>query len=154
MGRGLKFFLSLHGNTPAKTFINMGPKHAQLLYWNGNFTFILVIIKLCDMLNIKSYGKRSDANCFESISEPRLVWIEKFVLWLHCWNRFNVQHDCGFLSKEIYLALTHTDITFVILIRDLLQHNVQKSILLVSFKLVSWRADLVTTDSYLVAIIW
>ena len=137
----------------------MGPQHAQLLYWKGNSTFILVIIKLCDMLNIKSYGKRSclrksDANCFESISEPRLVWIEKFVLWLHCWNRFNVQHDCGFLSKEIYLALTHTDSTFVILIRDLLQHNVQKSILLVSFKLVSWRADLVTTDSYLVAIIW
>ena len=82
------------------------------------------------------------------------MWIEKFVLWLHCWNRFNVQHDCGFLSKEIYLALTHTDSTFVILIRDLLQHNVQKSIVLVSFKLVSWRADLVTTDSYLVAIIW
>ena len=59
-----------------------------------------------------------------------------------------------FFSKETYLALTHTINTFVILIRDLLQHNVLKSILLVSLKLVSWRADLVTTDSYLVAIIW
>ena len=63
------------------------------------------------MLNIKSYGKgirlrKSDANCFESISDPRLVWMDKFVLWLHCWNRYNVQHDCGLLSKETYLALT------------------------------------------------
>ena len=49
--------------------------------------------------------------------------MEKFVSWLHCWNRYNVQHDCGFLSKETYLALTHTVSTFVILIRDLLQHK-------------------------------
>ena len=45
----------------------MGPKHAQLLNWKGNSTFILVIIKLWDMLNIKSYGKgirlrKSDAS--------------------------------------------------------------------------------------------
>ena len=80
--------------------------------------------------------------------------MEKFVSWLHCWNRYNVQHDSGFLSKEIYLALNHIVSTFVILIRDLLQHNVLKSILLVSFKLISWRADLVITDSDLVVIIW
>ena len=69
------------------------------------------------MLNIKSYGKgirlrKSDANCFESINDPRLVWMEKFVSWLYCWNRYNVQHDSGFLSKETYLALTHTVSTF------------------------------------------
>ena len=131
----LKFkFSSLHRNTPAKALIYMGPMHAQLLNWKGTSTFILVIIKLWDMLNIKSYGKgirlrKSDANCFESINDPRLVWMEKFVSWLHCWNRYNVQHDCGFLSKETYIALTHTVSTFVILIRDLLQHNVLKSIL-------------------------
>ena len=97
-GRGMKFiFLPLHRNTPAKAFLNMGPKHAQLLNWKGNSTFILVIIKLCDMLNIKSYG----------ISDPRLVWMEKFVSWLHCWNRYNVQHDSGFLSKEIYNIQSH-----------------------------------------------
>ena len=55
--------------------------------------------------------------------------MEKFVSWLHCWNRYNVQHDCGFLSKETYIALTHTVSTFVILIRDLPQHNVLNSIL-------------------------
>ena len=59
VGEGAEvFFLSLHRNTPAKAFINMGTKHAQLLNWKGTSTFILVIIKLWDMLNIKSYGKR------------------------------------------------------------------------------------------------
>ena len=91
------------------------------------------------MLNIKSYDKgirlrKSDANCFESINDPRLVWMWKFVSGLHCWNRYNVQHDCGFLSKETYIALTHTVGTFVILIRDLLQHNVLKSILTNKFQ--------------------
>ena len=91
------------------------------------------------MLNIKSYSKgirlrKSDANCFESISDARLVWMEKFVSWFHCWNRYNVQHDSLFLSKETYLALTHTVSTFVILIRDLLQHNVLKSILTGKFQ--------------------
>ena len=36
------------------------------------------------------------------------VWIEQFVSWLHSWNRYNVQHDSGFLSKEAYISLTHT----------------------------------------------
>ena len=97
----------------------MDPKHAELLNWKGTSTFILVIIKLCDMLNIKSYGKgirlrKSDANCFESVINPRLVWMEQFVSWLHCWNRCNVQHDSVFLSKEtyiIYIAHTHTTLS-------------------------------------------
>ena len=64
------------------------------------------------MLNIKSYGKgirlrKSDANCFEGIHDPRLVWMEKFVSWLHCWTRYNIQHDSGCLSKETYITLTH-----------------------------------------------
>ena len=91
------------------------------------------------MLNINSYGKgirlrKSDANCFERINDPRLVWMEKFVSWLHCCNRYNIQHDSGFLSKETNLTLTHTVSTFVILIRDLLQHNVLKSILTGKFQ--------------------
>ena len=60
--------------------------------------------------------------------------MDKFVSWLHCWNRYNVQHDSVFLSKEAYIALTHTDSTFVILIRDLMQHNVLKSILTGKFQ--------------------
>ena len=74
---------------------------------------------------------KSDANCFESVSDPQLVWMEK---WLHCTNRYNVHHDSGFLSKETYLALTHTVGTFVILIKELLQHNVLKSILTGKFQ--------------------
>ena len=60
--------------------------------------------------------------------------MDKFVSWLHCWNRYNVQHDYGCLRKEKYLALTHTVSTFVILIRDLLQHNVLKSIITAKFQ--------------------
>ena len=46
------------------------------------------------MLNIKSYGKevrlrKSDANCFETVSDPWLEWMEQFVSWLHCWNQYN-----------------------------------------------------------------
>ena len=97
------------------------------------------------MLNIKSYGKgirlrKSDANCFESLSDPRLVCMEKFVSWLHCWNRYHVQHDSGFLSKETYLSLTHTLGIFVILIRELLQHNVLKSIITGKFQTDQWES--------------
>ena len=54
--------------------------------------------------------------------------MEPFVSWLHCWNRYT------FLGKETYLTLTHTVSTLVILIRDLLQHNVLKSILTGKFQ--------------------
>ena len=54
--------------------------------------------------------------------------MEQFVSWLHCCNRYNVQHDSGVFSKETYPALTHTVGTFVILIRELQQPNVLKSI--------------------------
>ena len=84
--QNVRLALNIFDDSPAKALINMGHKHAQLLNWKGTYIylFILVIIKLWDMLNIKSYGKeiylrKSDANCFESISDPRLVWIEKFV---------------------------------------------------------------------------
>ena len=38
------------------------------------------------------------------------------------------------MSKETYISLTHTVGTFVILIRELLQHNILKSILLGKFQ--------------------
>ena len=75
--------------------------------------------------------RKSDANCF---SDPRLVWMGPFVSSLHCWNRYNVQHVSGVLSKETYLALIHTVSTSVILIRELLQHNVLKSIITGKFQ--------------------
>ena len=71
--QNVRLALNFFDDSTAKALINMGPKHAQLLNWKGTSTFILVIIKLWDMLNIKSYGKgirlrKSDANCFESIN--------------------------------------------------------------------------------------
>ena len=54
------------------SLVNMGHKHAELFSWKGTSTFILVIIKLWDMLNIKSCGKgiclrKSDTNCLERV---------------------------------------------------------------------------------------
>ena len=60
--------------------------------------------------------------------------MEQFVSWLYCWNQDNVQHDSGVLSKETYQTLTHTVCILVILIRELLQHNVLKSILTGKFQ--------------------
>ena len=55
--KNVRMALKTFDDSTAKELINMGPKHAQLLNWKGTSTFILVIIKLWDMLNIKSYGK-------------------------------------------------------------------------------------------------
>ena len=63
-----------------------------------------------------------------------LVWMKQFVSWLHCWNLNNDHHVSGFFSKETYLALTHIVSIFVILIRELLQHNVLKSIITGKFQ--------------------
>ena len=60
--------------------------------------------------------------------------MQQFVLLLHCWNPYNVQHKSGSLSKETYLAFIHTVGTFVILIREMLQRNVLKSILTSKFQ--------------------
>ena len=70
--------MTIFDDSTSKAMINMGPKHAERLNWKGTSTFILVILKLCDMLNIKSYGKgirlrKSGANCFKSAYDPILV---------------------------------------------------------------------------------
>ena len=48
--QNVRLALKIFDDSTAKTLINMGPKHAQLLNWKGTSTFILVIIKLWDML--------------------------------------------------------------------------------------------------------
>ena len=78
----VRLALKIFDDSTAKALINMGPKHAQLLNWKGTSTFILVIIKLWDMLNIKSYGKgirlrKSDANCFEGINDSRETSLQR-----------------------------------------------------------------------------
>ena len=81
------------------------------------------------MLNVKFYNKglrlcKKDANVFDSVSDDRMEWMERFVVWLNVWKSYNTQHDSGFLSKESFLALSHTVSTFVRMIRDLLSNDV------------------------------
>ena len=55
VGRGLKFNFFYHymGIHQLRHLLIWVP--SMLLYWKGNSTFILVIIKLCDMLNILNH---------------------------------------------------------------------------------------------------
>ena len=88
----------------AKALLNLGQKHMDLVNWLGTSKFISTIIKLWDMLNVKSYNKglrlrKEDANVFDSVSDDKLEWMERFVVWLNVWKFYNTQHDSGFLSK-------------------------------------------------------
>ena len=63
----------------------MGPKHAEILNWKGSSTSILVIIKLWEMLNNKSYGewirlKKSDGSKRHSLQAVELSqWFQAAV---------------------------------------------------------------------------
>ena len=78
--------------------------------------------------------RKEDANVFDSVSDDRLEWMERFVVWLNVWKSYNTQHDSGFLSKETFLALSHTVSTFVIMIRDLLSNGVLDYVLTGKFQ--------------------
>ena len=137
--QNVRLALKIFDDTTAKALLNLGPKHTNLLNWLGTSKFISTIIKLWDMLNVKSYNKglrlrKEDANVFDNVSDDRLEWMERFVVWLNVWKSYNTQHDSGFLYKETFLALSHTVSTFVIMIRDLLSNGVLDYVLTGKFQ--------------------
>lgn len=93
--------------------------------WNGTALFIDIILKLWNILNVKSVSKGwskrlEDAFPFYKSNDKRLEWMSHFILWLKRWKEFNDINGEGFLTKETYLALSHTVTTIVQLIQYLL----------------------------------
>ena len=137
--QNVRLALKLFDDTTAKALLNLGPNNTDLVNWHGTSKFISTIIKLWDMLNIKSYNKglrlrKEDANVFHSVSDDRLEWMEKFAVWLNAWKSYNTQHDSGFLTKETFIALSHIVTTFVIMIRDLITNGVLDYVLTEKFQ--------------------
>ena len=84
----------------------------------------------CKVLQLR----KEDANVFDSVSDDRLEWMERFIVWLNVWKSYNTHHDSGFLSKETFLAISHTVGTFVIMIRALLSNGVLDYVLTGKFQ--------------------
>ena len=60
--------------------------------------------------------------------------VDTFVLWFSVWYTYEAQHDSGFLTKETYLALSHTVTTFVIIINNLLGNGVMQNVITGKFQ--------------------
>ena len=65
----------------------LGPDCEKLSNWNGTSLFIDIILKLWNMLNVKSVSKGwskrlEDAFPFYNITDKRLEWMSEFALWI------------------------------------------------------------------------
>ena len=66
---------------------SFGPDCEKFSNWNGTSRFIDIIIKLWNMLNVKSVSKGwskrlEDAFPFYNITDKRLQWMSEFALWI------------------------------------------------------------------------
>ena len=103
----------------------LGPDCEKLSYWNGTSLFIDIILKLWNMLNVKSeskgWSKRlEDAFPLYNITDKRLEWMSEFALWIKRGKGYNDKNGVGFITKDTYLSLSHTVTTLVHLIHYLL----------------------------------
>ena len=98
----------------------------SILSNNRDVVFIDIILKLWNMLNVKSVRKGwnerlEDAFPFYNITDKRLEWMSEFALWIKRGKEYNNKNEEGFLTKDTYLSLSHTVTILIHLIHYLLK---------------------------------
>ena len=85
--QNVKLALHIFNETNVAAFKCLGPDCEKLSNWNGTSLFIDIILKLWNMLNVKSVSKGwskqlEDAFPFYNITDKRLEWMSVFALWI------------------------------------------------------------------------
>ena len=78
-----------------------------------------------------------DAKPITSVDDQRFEWLKKLSEWLEAWKQYSNTNSTGFLTRETYTALQHTDTTvttLVALYKELLQHYKLRYILTGKFQ--------------------
>ena len=90
-------------------------------------------------MNVKNTTKGlhkllDDAKVIDNVNDERIDWLNKFSCWLKLWHNGITKRKEGHLSKETFVALTHTVDTLILLIKDLLEQQQFKYVLLGKFQ--------------------
>ena len=137
--QNVKLALRIFHETNVAALKCLGPDCDKLSNWNGTSLFIDIILKLWNMLNVKSVSKGwskrlEDAFPFYNITDKRLEWMSEFALWIKRGKEYNDKNGEGFLTKDTYLSLSHTVTTLVHLIHYLLTDCDMSYVLLGKFQ--------------------
>ena len=108
--QNVKFALRIFNESNVAALKCLGPDCEKLSNWNGTSLFIDIILKLWNMLNVKSVSKGWS---------KRLEWMSEFALWIKRGKEYNDKNGEVFLTKDTYLSLSHTVTTLVHLIHYL-----------------------------------
>ena len=117
----------------------LGPQTAALDNGEGTASFINIIVKFWNIVNVKNTTKGlhkllNDAKVIDNVNDERIDWLNKFSCWLKLWHNGVTKRKEGHLSKEAFVALTHTVDTLILLIKDLLEQQQFKYVLLGTFQ--------------------
>ena len=91
----------------------LGPQTDASDNWNGTSSFINIIVKFWNIVNVKNTTKGlhkllDDAKVIDNVNDERIDWLNKFSCWLKLWHSGITKRKEGHLSKETFVVLTHT----------------------------------------------
>ena len=107
--------------------------------WKGTAFFIIIIVKFWNIVNVKNTTKGlhkllNDAKVIDNVNDEIIDWLNKFSCWLKLLHNDITKRKEGHLSKETSVALTHTVDTLILLIKDFLEQQQFKYVLLGKFQ--------------------
>ena len=87
--------------------------------WKGTASLINIIVKFWNIVNVKNTTKGlhkllDDAKVIDNVNDERIDRLNKFSCWLKLWYNGITKRKKGHLSKETFVALTHTVDTLIL----------------------------------------
>ena len=124
--QNVKLALKIFADTNAAALKCYGPTMEKLKNWEGTSSFISVICKWWNIVNVHHPYKgrntrNADAEPIRTSDDSRLDFLLDMAKWLDHWSDCNKQSNEGFLTEDTYFALAHTLRSLVELVIHLLQ---------------------------------
>ena len=133
----------------------------EICQWSKK-SFINIIVKFWKIVNVKNtttglHKLLDDAKVIDKVNDERINWLNKFSCWLKLGHNGITKRKEGHLSKETFVAWTHTVDTPILLIKDLLEQQQFKYVLLGKFQIDNLEARfgqyiMLSGSSYLVSV--
>ena len=135
--QNVKLALQIFDRTTMAALEILGPKSSNMHACEGTSAFITIIHKFWNIVNVKNTTKGiqkrwEDAQVISDTNDRRIQWLQDFACWLKLWNTQTTK--AGHLTKETFTALLHTVDTLVLLVKDLLDNNKLKYVILGRFQ--------------------
>ena len=89
--QNVKLALKVFDRTTVAALEVLGPQTDALDNWNGTASFINIIVKFWNIVNLKNTTKGlhkllDDAKAIDNVNDERIDWFNKFSCWLKLWH--------------------------------------------------------------------